>query len=47
MDRQQEKTKGLPPMIFTTNMRLFMGNNMLQILTVHVEREIDSRLDKP
>src|SRR5699024_2680780 len=45
MDCQQEETKGLPPMIFTTDVRLFVGNNVFQILTVHVEREIDSRLD--
>ena len=25
--------------------RLFVGNNVLQILTIHVEREIDSRFD--
>ena len=31
-------------MVFTTNVRLLMGNNVFQILTVHVEREIDSWL---
>ncbi len=45
MNRQQEKTKGLPQMVFTANVCLLMGNNVLQILTVHVEREIDSRFD--
>ena len=29
-------------MVFTMNVRLLMGNNVFQILTVHVEREIDS-----
>ena len=47
MDRQQEKTKGLPPMVFPTDVRLFMGNDMFQILTVYAEGKIDSRLDKP
>ena len=42
MYRQQEETKGLPPMVFTTNVRMLVGNNMFQILTVHFEREIDS-----
>ena len=45
MDRQQEKTKGLPQMVFTANVCLLMGNNVFQILAVHVEREIDSRFD--
>ena len=45
MNRQQEKTKRLPPMVFAANVRLFVGNNVLQILTIHVEREIDSRFD--
>ena len=44
MDSQQEKTKRLPPMVFTMNVCLLMGNNVFQILTVHVEREIDSWL---
>ena len=42
MDRQQEKTNGLPPMVFTTNVCLLVGNNVFQILTVYFEREIDS-----
>ena len=42
MDHQQKETKGFPPMVFTTNVRLLMGNNVFQILTVHFEREIDS-----
>ena len=45
MDRQQEETKGLPPMVFTSNVRLLMGNNVFQILFVHAERKIDSRID--
>ena len=32
-------------MVFTANVCLLMGNNVFQILTVHVEREIDSRFD--
>ena len=32
-------------MVFTMNVCLLMGNNVFQILTVHVEREIDSRFD--
>ena len=32
-------------MVFAANVRLFVGNNVLQILTIHVEREIDSRFD--
>ena len=45
MDRQQEKSQGLPPMVFTANVRLFMGNNVFQILTIHFEWQIDSRVD--
>ena len=32
-------------MVFTTNVRLLMGNNVFHILFVHAERKIDSRID--
>ena len=45
IDCQQEKPQGFPPMVFTTNVRLLMGNNVFHILFVHAERKIDSRID--
>ena len=45
MNRQQEETKGFPPMVFASNMRLLMGDNVFQILSVQFERQINSRLD--
>ena len=42
MDHKQKETKGFPPMVFTTNVRLFMGNNVFHILSIQFEREIDS-----
>ena len=44
MDCQQEETQRLPPVVSAANVRLLMGNNVFQILTVHVKREIDSWL---
>ena len=32
-------------MVFAANVRLLMGNNMFQILRIHSERQIDSRLN--
>ena len=41
MNRQQEKSYRFPPMVFPTDMCLLMGNNVFQILTVHMKRQID------
>lgn len=43
MDRQQQEAQGLPPMVFAAKVCLLMGDNVLQILSVQLERQIDSR----
>ena len=45
MERQQEKPKGLPPVVFAANVRLLMRYNVFQVLIVHFEWQIDFRLE--
>ena len=43
MDRQQEETKWLPPVVSSTNVCLLMCDHMVQILSVHIVGKIDLR----
>ena len=47
MDRQQQKAERLPPVISAPDVRLLMRDHIIQLVAVHVIREIDFGLDDP
>ena len=47
MDRQQQKAERLPPVIPAPDVRLLMRDHIIQLVAVHVIREIDFWPDEP
>ena len=47
MQREHQKAKRLPPVVFTMNVGVFVCDNVGHILLIHIERQINLRFYNP